>query len=109
MKLITIKEVSEILGIKTSTLYEWVRNDTIPSYRLNGLIRFDMEELYVWVKASHTYSDTNNTKERRSHRKRSKNKDLDTIITNAIETVKVTRYNNPQREDQTKEAGKGGA
>ena len=94
-----------MLGVKTSTLYEWVRNDTIPSYRLNGLIRFDMDVLYVWIKAS----NTNNTKERCSHRKTSKNKDLDTIITNAIETVNVTRYNDSQRENQTKEAGKGGA
>ena len=85
MKLITIKEVSEILGVKVSTLYEWVRNGTIPSYRLNGLIRFDMEELCVWVKDSHTYS---NTKERRLHKKRSKNRGLDNIITNAIDEVK---------------------
>ena len=105
MKLITIKEVSEILGVKVSTLYEWVRNGTIPSYRLNGLIRFDMDEIYAWAKSQ----STNNTKERRSHRKRSKNKGLDKIITNAIETVNVKRYNSTQRGNQTKQAGKGGA
>ncbi len=94
MKLITIKEVSEILGVKVSTLYEWVRNDTIPSYRLNGLIRFDTKELYVWIKTS----NTKNTKERHSHKRTSKNNNLDKLITNAIETVNVKGYNSSQRE-----------
>ncbi|MBI1910860.1 MAG: helix-turn-helix domain-containing protein [Deltaproteobacteria bacterium] len=36
MKLITIKELSDFLKVKESTLYSWVHYDTIPFYKLNG-------------------------------------------------------------------------
>ena len=104
MKLITIKEVSEILGIRVSTLYSWASSDRIPSHRLNGLIRFDLNEIYEWVTGQNTY----NTKGPVSHKKTCKNKDLDTIITDVIEAENVTRYNRPQRGNQTSRAGKGG-
>ena len=104
MKLVTIKEVSKILDIKVSTLYSWASSDMIPSRRLNGLIRFDLDEIYEWVKDQNTY----NTKGRATHKKACKNKDLDTVITNAIEAENVTRYNRPQRGNQTIQAGRGG-
>ncbi len=52
MKLINIKEVSEILDVKESTLYSWVRNNTIPSYKLNGAVRFDLDEIKTWLNES---------------------------------------------------------
>ena len=45
MALVTIKDVSAYLTVKESTLYSWVHNGSIPFHRLNGLIRFDMEEI----------------------------------------------------------------
>ena len=104
MKLITIKEVSKILGIKVSTLYSWASSGMIPSHRLNGLIRFDMDKIYEWVRGQNTY----NTKGRASHKKTCKNKELSAIITNVIEAENVTRYNPRERGNQTIQAGRGG-
>jgi len=49
MKLITIKEVSEILNIKPSTLYQWAELGQIPCIKLNGALRFDMDDIKKWV------------------------------------------------------------
>jgi len=52
MNLLTIKELSQLLNVKQSKLYLWVYNGSIPSYKLNGLVRFDMEEIEKWIKDS---------------------------------------------------------
>ena len=41
MKLIDIKELSQILNIKASTIYQWVELAKIPHYKLNDAVRFD--------------------------------------------------------------------
>lgn len=52
MKIYSIKKVAEFLNIKESTLYSWVSTNKIPSYKINGLIRFDMDEIETWIKES---------------------------------------------------------
>jgi excisionase family DNA binding protein len=53
MKLIDIKSLSEILGVKASTLYQWVEIGKIPHYKLNGgkkgAVRFNIEEINNWL------------------------------------------------------------
>ncbi len=51
-KMMTIGNVAELLNMKKPTLYSWVNNGIIPSYKLNGLIRFDRDEIEEWVKQS---------------------------------------------------------
>ena len=51
VKLINIKELSEVLGIKTSTLYAWAAQGKIPHVKIHGLIRFQKEEVDTWVKS----------------------------------------------------------
>jgi len=51
IQLATIKELSALLSVKASTLYSWVHNGTIPFHKLNGLVRFDLDEIETWVKA----------------------------------------------------------
>ncbi len=55
--LLTVKQVSEWLNLKPSTLYLWASQDKIPCRRLHGLIRFDPEEIQKWVDASRSSSD----------------------------------------------------
>jgi excisionase family DNA binding protein len=50
MKLITIKEVAEILNIKPATLYQWAELKQIPCFKLNGCLRFDIEDIMEWIK-----------------------------------------------------------
>lgn len=49
MKLITIKEVSDMINVKPSTLYQWAEIGQIPCIKLNGALRFDMDDIKKWV------------------------------------------------------------
>ena len=80
MKIVTIQEVSEFLKVKKSTLYSWVNQKLIPSFKLNGLWRFDMEKIEEWVKASHDLKVVS----KRMTKKTSRNQDIDSIIQHAI-------------------------
>ena len=51
MKLITIKEVSELLNVRPSTLYQWAELGQIPCMKLNGALRFDIEDVLNWIKS----------------------------------------------------------
>jgi excisionase family DNA binding protein len=48
-KLITVKELSEILSVKPKTIYQWVELGQIPCIKLNGTVRFDLEDIKVWI------------------------------------------------------------
>lgn len=50
--LLTIKDLSEHLQIKRSTLYLWAKQGRIPCLKLNGLVRFDPDAIAEWVKSS---------------------------------------------------------
>ena len=41
----TIKELAEYSSISPKTLYEWVRYRKIPHHRINGSIRFHIEQV----------------------------------------------------------------
>ena len=44
-RLIGIKELSELLGIKPSTLYSYTFRKSIPHLKIGGLVKFDPEEI----------------------------------------------------------------
>lgn len=49
MKILTVKQVSEILQAKQSTIYAWAEQSLIPSFKLNGLLRFEETEILQWI------------------------------------------------------------
>lgn len=52
MKLLTVKEVSEILNTKESTVRTWVLRGIIPKnvqIRLGGTLRFNEDKLVKWL------------------------------------------------------------
>jgi len=49
MKIITIKELSELLQIKDKTLYNWAELGQIPSLKLNGCLRFNIDDIHKWI------------------------------------------------------------
>ncbi|MEJ2697523.1 MAG: helix-turn-helix domain-containing protein [Candidatus Sulfobium sp.] len=50
MKLVTVKEISEILNVKPSTLYQWAELGQIPCIKLNGSLRFDLADIQNWIR-----------------------------------------------------------
>ncbi|MBM2838740.1 MAG: putative IIA-like nitrogen-regulatory protein PtsN [Deltaproteobacteria bacterium] len=52
MQIATLKEVSLFLKVKESTLYSWAEKGCIPASKLNGLWRFDMDEIREWFRNS---------------------------------------------------------
>lgn len=93
MKLASIKEVSELLKVKQSTIYSWVHNGTIPFFKLNGLLRFDLGEIIEWVKNSKAVPCNVTVPSGKS-----RNLDIDRIVKKAIEGVKGKGYNSLKRE-----------
>ncbi|CCQ90698.1 hypothetical protein NITGR_360036 [Nitrospina gracilis 3/211] len=54
---LSIKELSEYIGIKPKTLYSWVAKRVIPHYRIMGLVRFHKGEIDIWLKSCHENSE----------------------------------------------------
>ncbi len=53
-QLLTPKQVAELLNCKTSTIYAWAKTGKVPSFKLEGILRFDPAEIEHWVKACRT-------------------------------------------------------
>lgn len=49
MNILTVKDVSNLLKIKTSTVYAWAEQGKIPARKLNGSLRFLEHEIMVWM------------------------------------------------------------
>ncbi len=49
MKIVTIKEVAALLKVKEKTLYQWAESKQIPCIKINGSLRFDLDDIKVWV------------------------------------------------------------
>jgi excisionase family DNA binding protein len=88
MRLVSIKIVAEFLMIKQSTLYSWVHKGSIPFHKLNGLVRFDLDEIEAWVKSSKKQASSNDIRI-----KKEPMRDIDDVVRKAIDGVKGNRYN----------------
>jgi len=49
MIIMTVKEVANALKVKTSTVYAWAEQGRLPSFKLNGALRFSDEAIGAWV------------------------------------------------------------
>lgn len=48
-KLLSAKEVAEILGVEISTIYDWVYKKKIEHIKIGKLLRFDPETLQNYI------------------------------------------------------------
>ncbi len=85
-KLLTPNEVSIILNCKPVTVYSWAKTGKLPAYKLNGLLRFDAQEIDDWIK-----NQKINTKP--YHSRISKKQDIDKIIRHSIDSILKPKYN----------------
>lgn len=49
-KYLTMKEVSEMLRMAIPTIYAFIREKKIPSYKVGGKRLFDQDEIEAWMK-----------------------------------------------------------
>ena len=49
-KLLTIQQLSELLGVKPRTLYEWTHTGFIPHYKFPKGVRFRVSSIEKWLK-----------------------------------------------------------
>lgn len=49
MKLLTVRQVADLINAKPSTIYAWAEQGIIPHCKLNGLLRFDESDLRGWI------------------------------------------------------------
>jgi len=47
--LLSVKELSEYLGIKIHTIYTWVSQKRIPYVKIGSLTRFDVDVINNWI------------------------------------------------------------
>ncbi|MGD8535282.1 MAG: helix-turn-helix domain-containing protein [Candidatus Aminicenantes bacterium] len=49
IKLLTPEELSQILHVKISTIYQWTHMGTIPFVKIGKLIRFKEDDVKEWI------------------------------------------------------------
>jgi excisionase family DNA binding protein len=49
VRILTCKEVAQLLNIKVHTIYAWAEQGLIPCLKLNGALRFDESEVISWI------------------------------------------------------------
>ena len=52
-RLMTAKQVSELIEVKPSTVYQWVHVGLIPYVKIGKCVRFKKNELFRWIDKNH--------------------------------------------------------
>lgn len=96
---LTVKEVAQYLGMKTSTVYTLVPE--IPHYRIGNLIRFRKDDVDAWMETK---------REQAGHhtgiRKITSARDVDDIVRKTIDAAKTGSYNSSGKSDHVKDLRK---
>ena len=58
MKLLTVKQVAEMLQAKPSTVYGWAEQRIIPSFKIGGLLRSLEDDILDWIKGCQLKQET---------------------------------------------------
>ena len=48
---LSLKEITEYLGIRRETVYRWIENREMPGHRIGKLWKFKKDEVDAWVKS----------------------------------------------------------
>ena len=52
-RLMTAKQVSELIEVRPSTVYQWVHLGLIPYVKIGKCVRFKKDELFRWIDKNH--------------------------------------------------------
>jgi excisionase family DNA binding protein len=87
--LLTIRDLSDQLQIKTSTLYAWASQGKIPSRKIHGLLRFDRKEIEQWLASFSNASVPSPSSQLPGH---TGNLDIDRLIARVKRDVYTPRH-----------------
>jgi excisionase family DNA binding protein len=93
---LNIKDLSDYLSMRKSTLYSMVESKEIPFFRFGRLIRFKKEEIDMWIE-NHREKTIDPAEKGREIFRRVKNTrmDIERVVKKTIEDVKDSGYNLP--------------
>ncbi|MGD0915810.1 MAG: helix-turn-helix domain-containing protein [Thermodesulfobacteriota bacterium] len=105
---LNIKELGEYLGIKTSTLYFYVENGSIPHYRVGRLIRFKRQDIDQWMEGNKKEVPRPEKEAKRILKKPgATDLDIERIVKKTIDEARRKRYTSDHGKlDQVKGLGK---
>lgn len=49
VKMLTLIELAEYLGVSRWTVYRWISSNKIPVYKIGGVNRFKLDEIDEWL------------------------------------------------------------
>jgi excisionase family DNA binding protein len=102
---LNVKELSEYLGLKPATIYEWVKIGEIPHYRLHKMKRFKREEIDAWMEQRKGCGIVVDKRAKRILEiAKSPKPDVDKVVRKAIEEVGRGNHNGTNG-NQTKVKG----
>ena len=52
-RLMTAKQVGELIEVKPATVYQWVHIGLIPYVKIGKSVRFKKDELFRWIDKNH--------------------------------------------------------
>jgi excisionase family DNA binding protein len=105
MALLNVKKVSEWLLVKPSTLYSWAEQGTIPYLKLGRLLRFDPDEIEVWLQAHRREPTPEPTSPRRRHG----TDRVDVLIAQAKRAVYTPSHGKPDQDRATRKGDSHGS
>ena len=100
-----IAALAERLGIKRSTLYAWAEQGTIPHLKLGRLLRFDPDEIEVWLQSHRHGVDPEPTPPRRRHGIHN----VDALIAEAKREVYTSCHGKPDQDRATRKGESNGS
>ena len=84
---LTVKEVAQYLGMKTSTIYAWAPE--MPHYKIGNLLRFKKEDLDAWMETKREGAEVPRIGTRRTRNVTN----VDSIVRKTIDAAKAKSYN----------------
>ena len=52
-QLVNVDQLAGYLGVKESTVYQWVHEGKLPNYKVGKLVKFRISEVEDWLKSRH--------------------------------------------------------